>query len=135
MKTHNFDDFACTSAGRRAASLLLAHEVKPHQIFAIVLAEVTQILPELDEGGRFKTEDLCDPEIWGPWRTAEKRVAGMALSYMVKTRMVVLFRHLTRSGKGSAKYRTAPSPEPMGRPIRVARLRRTGSGRNPQLGS
>jgi hypothetical protein len=43
MKKHDFEDFARTSAGRRAATLLLTHAVKPVEIFAIVLAEVTEI--------------------------------------------------------------------------------------------
>ena len=127
MKTTNFDNFAGTSAGRRAATLLRDHKVKPEQIFAMVLAEVTQNLPHLEEGGRYTTEMLCGPDIWEALFEAEGSVAGMCLAYMVRKKMFALYKHLTRSGKGSAKYRTTPSPEPVGRPIRIVRLRRTGS--------
>ena len=134
MKTTNFDNFACSSAGRRAATLLLDHKVKPEQIFSTVLAEITQILPYLEDDGRYLTENLCDPDIWAAWFTAEKRVAGMCVAYLVRKSVVQLFRHRTPSGKGKAKYRTTPPPEPVARPIKIVRLRRTGSVRNESAG-
>lgn len=135
MKKHDFENFACTSAGRRAATLLRDHKVKPEQIFAMVLAEVTQSLPHLEEGGRYTTEMLCGPDIWDAWFESEGSVAGMCLAYLVRNRVVQLFRHVTPSGKGKAKYRTTAPPEPVGRPIRVVRLRRTGYVRNESAGS
>lgn len=130
MNKHDFENFACTSAGCRAATLLLDHKVKPEQIFATVLAEITQILPHLEDGRRYTTELLCHPDIWATWFTAERRVAGMCVAYLVRKSMVKLFRHRTPSGKGAAKYRTTPPPEPVGRPIRIVRLRRAGSVRS-----
>ena len=136
MKNNDFEDFARTSAGRRAATLLFTHEVKPEQIFAMVLAEVTQILPELHECGRYTTENLCGSDTWDRWFKAEGSVAGMCLAYMVRNGMVALFKHLTPSGKGKAKYRTTPSPEPMGRVIRIVRIRRRSAYvHNLQLGA
>ena len=114
MKTTNFADFAATSAGRRAATLLSDHKVKPLQIFNTVLAEVTHAMPYLVEEGRYTTEMLCGAEIWGKWFTAEGRVAGMCVAFMVKTRTVKLYRHITPSGSGKAKYRITPPPERAG---------------------
>jgi hypothetical protein len=127
MKKNDSEDFACTSAGRRGASLLRDRKVKPEQIFARVLAEVTQILSYLDEGGRYTTEDLCGPDVWTTWVTAERRVAGMCVAYLAKKPEVALYKHLTPSGAGKAKYRNTPPPEPVGRPIRIVRLCRVGS--------
>ena len=124
MKTEEFADFAGTSGGRRAATLLASHAVKPQQIFAKVHAEVFQILPYLEEGVRYLTKNVLDPDIWAEWTTAEKRVAGMCLAYMVRTGAVPLYRHFTPSGKGPAKYRTTPPTEPVAAPIKIVRARR-----------
>ena len=135
MKTPDFSDFASTSAGRRAATLLSDRKVKPAQIFATVLAEVTKRLPFLEDGSKYTTEMLCGPDIWANWYTVEGRVAGMCVAYIVKKRMVELFRHYTPSGSGKAYYRTTPSPDPRGsRVSRIVRLRRSVS-RNKSAGS
>ena len=104
MNNPDFEAFANTSAGRCAASLLRTHNVKPKQIFDTVFAEVTKAWPHLVEGAKYKTEMLCDPEVWSALFMAEKRVAGMCLAYMVRKRLVALFQHKTRSGKGSNRY-------------------------------
>ena len=135
MKNNDFEDFARTSAGRRAATLLLTHTVKPEEIFAIVLAEVTQNLPHLDVDGRYTTEMLCGPDIWKKWYEAEGSVAGMCLAFLVRKKEVKLYKHLTPSGKGKAKYRNTPPPEPVGPPLRIVRLRRNGAVRNASAGS
>ena len=136
MKIYDFEDFACTSSGCRAATLLRDHKVKPEQIFATVLAEISQNLPHLEDGGRYSTEMLCGPDIWAAWHRGEGSVAGMCLAYMVRKGMVKLFRHRTPSGGGKAFYRTTPSPEPVGfRPIKIVRLRRSRSGCNKSAGS
>jgi len=132
---NSFSDFETTSSGRRAKTMLEDHAVKPQQVFATVLAEVTQALPYLEESGRYTTEMLCGPDIWANWLTAESRVAGMCLVYMVRRRMVELFRHRTPSGGGKAKFRTTPSPVPVRRPIKIVRNRRTGTGHNNSAGS
>lgn len=130
MTTALFERFAATSSGRRAATLLADHKVKPHHIFNTVLAEVTHAVPYLQQEWRVTTEILCGQDIWANWSDAERRVAGMCLTFMVKGRMVVLFRHITPSGKGKAKYRTTPPPERAGsRVIKIVRLHisRTGA--------
>lgn len=132
---NSFSDFEATSSGRRAATLLRAHAVKPQQIFATVLAEVSQALPHLEEGGRYTTKDLCGSDIWATWFTAERRVAGMCVAYIANAPDVMLYKHLTPSGKGSAKYRTTPSPVPVRRPIKILRNRRAGAVRNIPLGA
>jgi hypothetical protein len=135
MTAHNFQNFACTSAGHRAATLLFTHKVKTEQIFAMVLVQVTEILPHLKEGGRYTTEMLCGPELWATWFTAERRVAGMCVAYLAKKPDVALYKHRTQCGAGKAKYRNTPPPEPVARPIRIVRLRGTGYVRNASVGS
>jgi hypothetical protein len=135
MKKNDFEDFARTSAGRRAATLLLTHVVKPDEIFATVLAQLTEILPILEEHGRYTTEDLCGPDLWANWFTAERRVAGMCVAYLAKKPDVALYKHITPSGKGKAKYRNTPPPEPLRPLIRIVRSRRTGSVRSASAGS
>jgi hypothetical protein len=115
--------------------LLFTHEVKPEQIFAMVLAEVTQNLPHLEEGGRYTTEMLCGPDIWKKWYEAEGSVAGKCLAFLVRKKEVKLYKHLTRSGKGKAKYRITLPPEPVGPPIRIVRLRRASAVRGASAGS
>lgn len=104
MTDRDFDSFANTSAGRCAATLLRTHAIKPSQIYAMVHAEVTQSIPYLAEGRPHTTELLCDPAVWSKWFTAERRVAGMCLAYMVRRGLVKLCLHITRSGKGSKRY-------------------------------
>jgi hypothetical protein len=136
MKSSDFLKFETSAGGRRAATLLRDHVVKPEQIFATVLAEVTQNLPHLEEGGRYTTEQLCGPDIWATWFTAERRVAGMCVAFFfVKEKVVDLYKHLTPSRKGSAKYRNTPPPEPVARPIRIVRLRRSSPARRESAGS
>lgn len=125
MKTVNFSDFAGTSSGRRAATLLATHQTKPKEIFDTVLAEVTQAIPHLLDDAKYSTEMLCDPAIWFKWLKAEVCVAGMCLAYLVRNRVVPLYRHQTPSGKGKALYRTQPSPLPT-KAIKVVRCRRVG---------
>ncbi len=134
MEKNDFEDFARTSASRRAATLLLTHAIKPDEIFAIVLAQVTEILPMLEERGRYTTEDLCGPDTWAAWYEAERSVAGMCLAYLVRKKEIGLYKHLTPSGKGKAKYRNTPPPEPLARPIRIVRLHRAGSVRGVLAG-
>lgn len=136
MNASYFESFARTSSGRRARTLLQDHEVKSDQIFAMVLAEVIQNLPHLEEGAKYTTEDLCGPDIWGAWFQAQGSVAGMSLAYLVRNRVVKLFRHRTPSGAGKAYYRTSPPPELVClRPIRIVRLRRPRNVGNKSLGS
>lgn len=135
MTKHDFEDFARTSAGRRATAVLRNHKAMPDEIFAMVLAQVTEILPILEEGGRYTTEMLCGPELWARWFTAERRVAGMCVAYLAKKPDVALYKHLTPAGKGKAKYRNTPPPEPVGPPIRIVRLRRAGYVRGESAGS
>jgi len=135
MKKNDFEEFASTSAGRRAASLLRDHQIKPEEIFATVLSEVTQVLPHLEEGGRYTTEMLCGPDLWANWLTAERRVAGMCIAYFAKKPDVALYKHLTSSGKGKAKYRNTPPPESVRSPIRIVRLRRSSAVRDVSAGS
>jgi hypothetical protein len=110
MKTKDFADFAGTSSGRRAETLLFAHKVTAAQIFATVLDEVTQAIPHLLDGCKYSTQMLCDPAIWPTWSKAKRCVAGMCLAYLVRNRVLQLFRHLTPSGKGKTQYRTTPTP-------------------------
>ena len=135
MKTNYFENFAATASGRRAVTLLTDHKVKPRQIFDTVLTEVTHAMPHLVDDGRYTAEMLCSPAIWRKWFKAERCVAGMVVAFMVKKPMVGLFRHITPSGKGKAKYRTTPPPVPLCRPIKFVRRLRTGSGRNIQQGA
>jgi hypothetical protein len=132
MKSSDFMKFETSAGGRRAATLLRDHVVKPEQIFATVLAEVTQNLPHLEEGGRYTTEMLCGPDVWAAWFTAERRVAGMCVAYFVRKKVVALYRHRTQS---KAKYRNTPPPEPVGSPIRIVRLRRSSAVRGESAGS
>jgi hypothetical protein len=125
MKTKDYADFAGTSSGRRAETLLLTHKVSPGQIFATVLAEVTQAVPHLEDGAKYTSEKICDPDIWSKWSLAERRVAGMCLAYLVRNRAVPLYRHYTLSGKGTARYCTQPSQMPEKR-IKIVRRRYTG---------
>jgi hypothetical protein len=115
--------------------LLFTHKVKTEQIFAMVLVQVTEILPHLKEGGRYTTEQLCGPDLWATWFTAERRVAGMCVAYIAKKPDVALYKHHTQSGAGKAKYRNTPPPEPVARPIRIVRLRRSSPVRRESAGS
>jgi hypothetical protein len=134
MKKNDFEDFAGTSAGRRAASLLRDHQVKPEQIFATVLAEVTENLPHLEESCRYTTEILCGPDLWANWLTAERRVAGMCVAYIAKKPDVALYKHRTQSGAGKAKYRNTPPPEPLRSRSRIVRRRRRAAVRGESAG-
>jgi hypothetical protein len=135
MKHSDFEDFAGTPGGRRAAAVLRKHKATPDEIFAMVLAQVTEVLPILEEGGRYTTEMLCGPDIWATWFTAERRVAGMCAAYFVNRKVVKLYKHLTPSGKGKAKYRNTPPPEPVARSIRIVRSRGNAAVRNASTGS
>lgn len=135
MRTSDFVKFETSAGGRLAATLLRDHAVKPEQIFATVLAEVTQRLPCLDDDYRYTTEQLCGPDIWATWFTAERRAAGMCVAYLAKKPDVALYKHHTQSGAGKAKYRNTPPPEPVRRPIRIVRLRRSSAVRNGSAGS
>lgn len=117
MKIQHFESFAETSSGRYARTLLLGHAVTPEQIFATVLAAVLPVLPYLEDGCLYPAKMLCGPEIWSEWTPAEHCVAGMCLAYLVRNRVIPLFKHITRSGKGRATYRTDPPPAPMARKI------------------
>jgi len=123
MKNRHFYWFAETSSGRYSKTLLMGHAVTPEQIFATVITVVPLLLPYLEDGCLYTTEMLCGPENWSKWSPAEHRVAGMCLAYLVRERVIPLFKHLTRSGKGKAKFRTDPSPVPMARKITKITLR------------
>jgi hypothetical protein len=125
MKTKNFSDFAGTSSGRRAATLLATHQIKPRHIYPVVLDAATNALPQLEAGAKYTNEKICGPDIWSIWSVAERRVAGMCMAYLVRNRVVQLFRHYTTSGKGKALYRTSPSPVPE-KAIKVVRCRSVG---------
>jgi hypothetical protein len=79
-------------------------------MLAEVQDEVTIALPFLEDGVRYKTKRLCGPAAWSKWFTLEHRVAGMCLKFLVQQELVPLYRHWTPSGKGSAQYRTTPTP-------------------------
>jgi len=104
MKTQYFDNFAATSSGRRAATLLATHVVKSEQIFSKVFADVTDAVAHLVVDCKYTTEMLCDPATWANWKIAEKRVAGMCSAYLVKNALVGLELHRTPSGKGKNRY-------------------------------
>lgn len=104
MKTNYFEKFSGTSAGRCASSLLVTHRIKPKHIFSTVLFKINQALPHLVVGGKYTTEMLSSPEVWAKWTTAERRVAGMCLAYLVRSESVGLVLHLTRKGKGKKRY-------------------------------
>jgi hypothetical protein len=104
MKTNYFEKFSGTSAGRCASSLLVTHQIKPKHIFSTVLYKSNQALPDLVVGGKYTTEMLSSPEVWARWTTAERRVAGMCLAYLVRTNSVDLVLHITRKGKGKKRY-------------------------------
>jgi hypothetical protein len=135
MKNSDFEDFARTSAGRRATAVLRKNKATPEKIFAMVLAQVTENLPHLKDDFRYTAAMLCGPDIWATWFTAERRVAGMCVSYFAKKPDVALYKHFTPSGKGKAKYRTTPPPDPVRAPIRIVRLRRSSAVRNASAGS
>ena len=105
MKTNNFEAFSKTSAGRCSATLSRKFSTTPSkQLWDTVHSEVVWALPYLIEGGRYTTEQLCDPEIWSPWLTVERRIAGMCLAYLVKVGAIPLVLHLTPSRKGKKRY-------------------------------
>lgn len=104
MKTDIFEPFSKTSSGRRAATLLATHAHTSAQLFNAVRAEVAVALPYLIEGGKYSAEQLCGPELWSLWRTAEKRTAGMCLAYQVKVGAIGMVVHVTPSGKGKKRY-------------------------------
>ena len=105
MKKCTFEDFARTTSGRCAETLLADHTVKPEQIYQTMSAELEFGMPSLVEGGKYTTAMLCDPAIWTPWKTAEHRVAGMCVAFMVRKSLVHLQLHTTRSGKGTKRYK------------------------------
>jgi hypothetical protein len=117
MTNQHFYWFAETSSGRCARTLLYDHAVTPEQIFATVLAVVLLVLPYLEDGRLYPTKMLCGLDVWSEWTPAERCVAGMCLAYLVRNRVIPLFKHITRSGKGRATYRTDPPPAPMARKI------------------
>lgn len=122
MNSSIFETFKKTPAGRRATTLLRASSLASAQLFNAVHAAVVEHLPYLDDGRRYTTEELCGPELWSTWFTAERRVAGMCLAHLVKVDSVPLTLHYTRSGKGKKRYHL--SPEPQGtkkQSIRIAR--------------
>lgn len=119
MTNQHYVLFQATSSGHRAKTLLLSHTVTPEQIFATVLAEVTQAFPYLVDGCTYPTKMLCGPDAWSAWSKAERRVAGMCLAYLVRNRVIPLFKHITRSGKGTARYRTDLQPAPVPKIRRV----------------
>jgi hypothetical protein len=125
MKTKDFADFADTSSGRRAATLLATHQIKPKELFDTILAEVAQAMPHLVDDAKYSTEMISGPRHWSTWLKAEVCVAGMCLAYLVRNRVVPLYRHKTPSGKGKALYCTQPSPLPT-KAIQVVRCRRVG---------
>lgn len=129
MIIRHFESFAKTSAGCRANTLLGTHLVKPKDIFAAVIANVTELLPYLEDGCKYTTEMLCGPDTWAAWTAGEHRVAGMCLAYLVRHRVVALVRHKTRSGRGSARYIKGSPPVAVA--PKITRLRYMGDV--PQL--
>lgn len=105
MKTNNFEAFSKTSAGRCSATLAKRFStLPPNQLWNAVYSAATMLVPQLMEGSKNTTEQLCGPDIWLPWLTVERRIAGMCMAYMVKVRVVPLTLHLTPSGKGKKRY-------------------------------
>lgn len=106
MKASIFEAFSKTSAGRRSATLLKKYSVNPlKQLWDAVHSEAVWALPHLMEGSKYTTEQLCGPDIWSPWCTVERRVAGMCLAYLVKVGAIPLVLHLTPSGTSNKSYR------------------------------
>jgi hypothetical protein len=105
MKTNNFEAFSKTSAGRCSATLSKKFStIPPKKLWDAVHSEAVFALPHLMEGGKYTTEQLCGPEIWSPWLTVERRIAGMCLAYLVKVGAIPLVLHLTPSGNGMKRY-------------------------------
>ena len=127
MKVRNFEDFAKTSSGRCGEKILLTHTIKPKHIYPVVLGAGTKALLRLVDGCKYSTEEICGPAIWASWSTAERRVAGMCMAYLVRNHVVVLYPHRTLKKGGKAFYCTQPMPEPVGRiTTKFMRNRRTG---------
>jgi hypothetical protein len=105
MKTNNFQAFSKTSAGRCSVTLSTKFStIPPKQLWDAVHSEVAWALPHLMEGGKYSAEQLCGPDIWSPWFTVERRMAGMVLAYLVKVGAIPLTLHVTPSGNGTKRY-------------------------------
>ena len=105
MKTNNFEAFSKTSAGRCSATLAKRFStLPPKQLWNAVYSAAAMPVPQLKEGSKYTTEQLCSLDIWSPLLTVERRIAGMCLAYMVKVGAVPLRLHLTPSGKGKKRY-------------------------------
>ena len=70
--------------------LLARRKIKPEVVLQLILETVQQVLPALQEGALYSTEDLCGPDLWAPWGTLEHRCAGMCLTYLTEIQMLPL---------------------------------------------
>lgn len=114
---HGYESFANTHSGRRAESLLRSHATKLKHIYETVLLNVSPALPFLDIGRRHTAKEFFDDKLWLSWSFAERRVAGMCLTFMVKHQIIPLSMHKTKSGKGSKKYYLAKEIEESSRAL------------------
>jgi hypothetical protein len=105
-----FARFARTGSGRRADTLLREHPWTPKEIFDEVQSTTTVVLPLLDSNAAYSCKMLFGSDSWSQWLTAEGRVAGMCLAFLVRTGAIELVPHMTRSGKWSGKYCLPGSP-------------------------
>ena len=107
MKNKLFEDFSLTPSGRRCARLVRNKFRTPQQLFEIVQGAVTEVVPYLDEGQRYTTEDLCGPDMWASFFQGEQKAAGMCLAYLESVGEVSL--DLCRAtARGGKKYYMLP---------------------------
>jgi hypothetical protein len=105
MKNSNlFESFIDSPAGRRATTLMLSHTRSVQDIFEEVQREAVLDVASLILGCKYTTQQLSNPVTWADWFTAERRVAGMCLAFLVREKVIGLVQHQTRSGKGTKRY-------------------------------
>lgn len=95
----DFHHFKASPSGRRVCLLLTKKNITPEKFANSVLEAVKFILPALQKKERYSTEELCGPNLWGQWQTAEHRCAGMCLTYFIENQMLPL-----ESAKPAGKY-------------------------------
>lgn len=110
MKNELFKAFSRTSSGRRAHTLLLTHPWGPQDIFDEVMKVTNDTLSLLDLYASYSCQMLSKPDTWAQWLTAEHRVAGMCLAFLVRKGHLKLVARPTRSGRFSGTYCLPGSP-------------------------
>lgn len=106
MNENLIDPFLKTDSGKRATTLLTNRGLDVRSVFFMVYAQVTEVLPYLDDGRNYKIRDFFgDDNRWTRMTAGSHSAAGMCLAYMVRTNAAALVLHNTPSGKGPKKYR------------------------------